>query len=225
MRTDVFEFNGYEATVIIPDDPNGEWVWKTEFLYAFDKAEQELLDLGYTRVYYRVSNMYGSHKAIRLMRAFYHFVKEKYALSEKCHLFGFSRGGLYAFNFALYYPEYVKSVYLDAPVLDLASWPREGSAEREQVYREYSLNDKTIKGFVGSPVNNFAEFFANGIPLLIVAGGADEVVPFEENSEKMIKFAAESGYDIKYIVKQDCKHHPHSLEDVRPIIDFVTNVN
>ena len=222
MRTDVFEFNGYEATVILPDNPNGEWIWKTEFLYAFDKAECELLDLGYTRVYYRVSNMYGCDEAVRLMRAFYHYVREKYRLAEKCNLFGFSRGGLYAYNFALFYPEYVKRVYFDAPVLDLASWPREESAEREQVYRLYSLNSETIKGFVGSPVNNFAEFFSTGIPVLIVAGGADEVVPFEENSGKMIKYAVEHGYHITYVIKPDCKHHPHSLDDVGPIIDFIT---
>ncbi len=222
MRTDIFEFCGYEATVIVPDRPNGEWIWKTEFLYAFDQAERTLLDLGYTRVYYKISNKYGSYKAVRLMRAFYHFVKEKYRLAEKCNLFGFSRGGLYAFNFALAYPEYVSKIYLDAPVLDLNSWPPEGSAEREQVYAEYSLSAETIKTFVGNPVNNLAELFASGIPLLLVAGGADEVVPYNQNSEKLIKFAAENYYDITYIIKPDCKHHPHSLTDVGPIIDFIT---
>ena len=33
-----YSFNGYAATVITPDKPNGKWIWKTEFLYAFDKA-------------------------------------------------------------------------------------------------------------------------------------------------------------------------------------------
>ena len=221
MRTDVFDFNGFEATVIVPDEPCGEWVWKTEFLYAFDKAEQALVDLGYTRVYYRVSNMYGSYKAVRLMHAFYHFVTEKYGLNERCHLFGFSRGGLYAFNFALFYPECVASVYLDAPVLDLNSWPPEGSIEREQVYSEYSLSKDTIKSFSGNPVNNFAEFFSHRLPLLLVAGGADALVPFEENGGRLIKYARERGIDVTLILKPECGHHPHSLEDVAPIVDFV----
>ena len=223
MRTEVFDYNGYEATVILPDSPNGAWIWKTEFLYAFDQAEKALLDLGYTRVYYKISNKYGSYKAIRLMRDFYHFVKEKYGLADKCNLFGFSRGGLYAFNFALFYPEYVKKIYLDAPVLDLNSWPPEGSVERDQVYKEYSLTSETIKSFKGNPVNNLKEFFDNRIPLLLVAGGADEVVDFSENSEKMIKYAAENDIPIASIVKPDCKHHPHSLENVGPIVDFIVN--
>ena len=53
-------YNGHEATVIVPDNANGEWIWKTEFLYAFDAAERALLEKGYTRVYYSVSDKYGS---------------------------------------------------------------------------------------------------------------------------------------------------------------------
>ena len=41
-----YEFNGFKATVITPENPNGKWVWKTEFLYAFDQAERALLDRG-----------------------------------------------------------------------------------------------------------------------------------------------------------------------------------
>ena len=31
-----FEFAGHEATVLIPDNPNGRWIWKTEFFDAFE---------------------------------------------------------------------------------------------------------------------------------------------------------------------------------------------
>ena len=48
MKTETFEVNGYQATVLLPENPNGKWVWKTEFFGAFDTAESELLDLGYT---------------------------------------------------------------------------------------------------------------------------------------------------------------------------------
>ena len=51
MKTEYFNFNGHEATVILPEHPNGKWIWKTEFLDAFDKAEVELNEMGYTRVY------------------------------------------------------------------------------------------------------------------------------------------------------------------------------
>ena len=215
------EFNGYEATVIRPEHPNGKWIWKTEFLTAFDGAERALLDMGYTRVYYRISDKYGSYRAVRLMHDFYHFIVKEYALDPKCILFGFSRGGLYAFNFALFYPEYVDKIYLDAPVLDMRTWPPKGTREREQVYQEYTLNEDTLERFSGHPIENLKEFFDLKIPLLLIAGGADEVVPFEQNSGRMIDYCKENGIAIKSIVKPECKHHPHSLEDVAPIISFV----
>lgn len=221
MRTEEFVFNGHTATVIIPDKPNGKWIWKTEFLYAFDQAEQKLNQMGYTRVYYSISHKYGSYQAVRLMRKFYHHVVEKYSLDKKAYLFGFSRGGLYAFNFALFYPEYVAKVYLDAPVLDMNDWPPKDSNERQQVYEEYCLTEKTLENFNGNPINNLDEFFSLNIPLMIVAGGSDEVVHYDKNSQIVIEYCKKNNIDLVYFVKPECMHHPHSLEDVKPIIDFI----
>lgn len=223
MKEIYFNFNGFEATVLRPENPNGQWIWKTEFLYAFDQAERALLEDGYTRVYYQISNKYGSYNAVRLMRQFYHYVVKEFALDEKCILFGFSRGGLYAFNFALFYPEYVKKMYLDAPVLDMKTWPPKDSVEQGQLFDEYGLNAETLATFQGNPIDNLKEFFALGIPLLIVAGGADEVVPFDKNAGKLLAYCKENGIAVPAIVKPDCKHHPHSLEDVAPIVEFVKN--
>ena len=47
MKKHEFVFNGYNATVLLPDNFNGKWIWKTEFFYAFDQAEQALFDKGY----------------------------------------------------------------------------------------------------------------------------------------------------------------------------------
>ena len=219
--TTTFMFNGHEATVIRPENPNGRWIWKTEFLTAFDQAEVKLVEMGYTRVYYKISDKYGSYHSVRLMHAFYKFVIEEFALDSKCILFGFSRGALYAFNFALFYPECVEKMYLDAPVLDMRNWPPKTSRERQQVYAEYNLTEETIEDFKGHPIENLDEFFSLNIPLLLVAGDADHMVTFEKNAGKMMEYCKEKGIDIISIVKPGCKHHPHSLEDVTPIIDFV----
>lgn len=220
-RIETFEFNGYEATVIIPEKPNGKWIWKTEFLYAFDQAERALLEEGYTRVYYQISDKYGSYNAVRLMKKFYGHVVKRFSLNEQCVLFGFSRGGLYAFNFTLFYPGCVEKIYLDAPVLDLKTWPPKGSIEQGQMFEEYGLNEETLKVFKGNPIDNLKEFFGLAIPLLIIAGGQDEVVPFEKNAGKLIQYCKDENIDITVIIKEECKHHPHSLEKVEPIVGFV----
>lgn len=222
MKTEKFEYNGYQATVIIPDNPNGRWVWKTEFFYAFDQAERALLNDGFTRVYYQISNKYGGPDAVRLMHLFHLHLIESYPfLRKKALLFGFSRGGLYAFNYALYYPEYVEKVYLDAPVLDMKSWPEKDSPEQAQMFGEYCLNEETLLRFCGNPVDKMAEYFDLKIPTLIVAGDADEVVPLNENAGRMIEFCEQNKIPLIYTVKPGCKHHPHSLEDVSFIVDFI----
>lgn len=221
MQKHEFIFEGNNATVIIPDNFHGEWIWKTEFLYAFDQAERALTDEGYARVYYEISDRYGSYKAVRMMHSFYRYVIEKFQLNDKCHLFGFSRGGLYAFNFALYYPEYVASVYLDAPVLDMKSWPLKGSIEQAQLFEEYTLTTETLKKFKDNPVDNLEEFFSLNIPLLLIAGEKDELVDFSQNSGKVIAYCKQKGIAIDCIVKENCGHHPHSLENVQPIIEFI----
>ena len=217
-----FEYNGYMATVIVPDNPNGEWIWKTEFLYAFDQAERALLESGYTRVYYAISDKYGSYKAVRLMRNFHKYLLKKFDfLQEKCSLFGFSRGGLYAFNYALFYPESVSKIYLDAPVLNVKSWPISGSIEQKQLFEEYNLNEETFKTFKDSPIDHLEEFARYNIPVLLVVGCKDTLVPFCENGQIMMDYYRANGYEIACILKEECDHHPHSLEDVTPIIEFL----
>lgn len=226
-ETLTYQFNGHDVVVIRPENPNGKWIWKTEFLHAFDQAEAKLLELGYTRVYYQISDRYGDYKAIRLMHHFYEHVTEKFGLDKKCFLFGFSRGGLYAFNYTLFYPETVSGVYLDAPVLDLTTWPRKDAVGTEmrtcydQMLDCYTLCDETVAKFNDSPIRNLEEFFKLEIPLLLVAGDSDQVVDFEKNSNTLIRYCRDNGIPLEYYVKPGCKHHPHSLDDVTPIIRFV----
>ncbi len=220
MKEINFEFNGYNGTILMPDNFNGKWIWKTEFFYAFDKAEQELFSMGYARVYYQISNMYGNGKSIRLMHKFHKYIAKEYNLTEKPILFGFSRGGLYAFNYALYYPEYVSKVYLDAPVLDLKDWPKVGNYIHHDMLKKMNLDETTLTYFDENPTDNFAEYFSYNIPTLLVAGQKDSVVNFYFNSCQMIDFCKANGVLLEYIVKPECDHHPHSLEDVQPIIEF-----
>jgi alpha-beta hydrolase superfamily lysophospholipase len=103
----------------------------------------------------------------------------------------------------------------------MRTWPLHPSKEREEVYAEFGLNKETIETFGGHPVENLPEYFSLKIPTLLVAGDADEVVPYEANSKKMIDYCEAEGIPLTYFVKPECLHHPHSLEDVSPIIKFV----
>ena len=225
MRNEEFEFGGYKGYVVIPDNPNGKWIWKTEFFHAFEASEVALFELGYTRVYYKISDMYGSSYAVRLMHEFHKYIVEKYSLEPTANLFGFSRGGLYAFNYALFYPECVRTVYLDAPVMDLSSWPKKDTVEQKQFFEIYNVTADTLASFKDSPVHHIPEYTAHGIPTLLVVGGVDESVPYEENSKALVDWCEKNSLPLDFHYKPECGHHPHSLEDVSPIVEFIEKHN
>lgn len=220
MKKDVYEFNGHEATILIPNNPNGEWIWKTEFFYAFDKLEEDLFSDGFTRVYYQISDKYGSPNSIEFMHEFYLDLVKRYELDKKCIMIGYSRGGLYAFNFALKYPDCVKKMYLDSPVLDLRSWPKKKDDRvlYGQVLKEYGFhNDEELVNYRLYPVYRLDEYFSLGIPTLLVCGKDDTLVSHDVNSKLMIDYAIKNNVsNFYYYVKcgtstEGGNHHPHSF--------------
>ncbi|MCQ2456269.1 MAG: alpha/beta hydrolase [Clostridia bacterium] len=223
----VFELNGHEADVILPKEANGYWIWRAEFLGAFDTVDVEMVRRGYTLVYYAICDMYGSPEAVRLMKGFFDFCTEELGLYKKTVLFGFSRGGLYSANFALKYPDCVSVLYLDAPVLDLKSWPGGLGvglgAERcfNECMEQLGLDRSTILAYRRNPVDRIGELIENRTPVALVAGDADLDVPLRENGAHLAEAYAETDVPLLYIVKPGCAHHPHSVEDPTAVADFI----
>ena len=165
--THEYIFNGYKAHVVVPENPNGKWIWKAEYLGAFDKAELALIEEGYTHVFYELRFMYGCYKLQRLMHKFHLDVIERFNLEKKCILIGMSVGGWYSFNYALAYPEYVEKVCLDAPALDpydiYSNFTGENVQSYERMMACYGLTRETVKDYKDFPIHNFKEFFDQNI--------------------------------------------------------------
>ncbi|MDF2675692.1 MAG: hypothetical protein K0R09_3964 [Clostridiales bacterium] len=221
-----FTVNERLGFIIVPHNPisDKKWIWRAEFFGAFDTADRALLAKGWYIAYYDVSNMYGSPRAIRLMKDFFEIVTTEFSLSKKTVLFGFSRGGLYSVNYALTYPEDIACLYLDAPVLRIQSWPRscvKAQKEWHECMDCYGLTEETADSFCENPLDRVSEIAVYGIPILIIAGDSDEIVPYTENGQIFAQLFLTYGGVIKTIVKKGVKHHPHSLEDPLPIIEFI----
>ena len=166
--------------------------------------------------------MYGCPYAVKKMEKFRQFLAFKFKLNEKPVLFGFSRGGLYAVNYALKYHYNVSALYLDAPVLDLKSWPyKNNKREWNEALDAYGMTEKEMLEFKGNPLDNAEKLAECGVPLLLVAGDSDDVVPYSENGEPFVKRFKAAGGSAEVIIKPGCGHHPHSLENPQPIVDFV----
>ena len=225
-----FTVAGRAALVVKPANaaPGRPWIWRTEFFGHEPQGDIALLGRGWHVAYFKVSNMYGHPDAVALMEKFHAHAVREFALAPRAVLEGFSRGGLYAVNFAAAHPDKTAALYLDAPVLDIRSWPGgkgKGKGDARcwaQALEIYGLTEETAKDFKDSPLDKVSALAKHRIPILFIAGDADEIIPYEENTKIFAgKYRAE-GAPVEVIVKPGVNHHPHSLKDPAPIVDFLT---
>ena len=226
-----FEVGGRKSFIVCPEHPlpGNPWVWRTEFFGAFDIVDRALLDQGWHLAYHSASSMYGNPESIRNFDEFYQVAVQEYHMNEKVVLFGFSRGGLYAFNFALKYPDRVKVIYLDAPVLDLKSWPGglgHGVGDVKcyhEAVTQLGYTEENFAEYHENPLDNTEKLAAHNIPIIIVYGDSDEVVPYDENALPFFHRYRAAGGDIEMIGKRNCNHHPHSLDVPEPVVWFIND--
>lgn len=226
-----FTLAGCEAWVVEPQQPRADaaWSWCMEFPDAFTTrcAAPELLKAGFHHAHIKVGNTFGAPAAQEKFRAF-HAELTRRGLAQRAVLIGISRGGLYAHRFAAENAGCVSLIYGDAPVLDFKSWPAgfgkgKGSpkdwASLKQLYAFPS--DTEAKAYRGNPVDSLSPLAEAKIPLLYVVGDADDVVPVAENTALVESRYTALGGRVKVIHKPGIGHHPHGLEDPRPVVDFI----
>ena len=224
-----FKFEGHDAKIVFPEiaEKQRHWIWRARFWGHEPQTEIALLKKGFHLVYVDAPEYCGNNQAVTLWNHFYDFLLEKYQLNPKTVLEGFSRGGLYIYNWGSENTGKVACIYADAPVCDMRSWPGgkgkgAGSPSDWKLHLEaYNLTEETIGNFRGMPVFNAEKLARAGVPVLHVVGAADSIVPVDENTYLLEKTYREAGGDIKIIVKEGNGHHPHSLKDPAPIVRFI----
>ena len=224
-----FKVDGRACLLVVPKTaaPGHPWMWRTEFFGHEPQGDLALLAKGWHVAYMDVQNMYGAPVALDHMDKFYEHLTKEYGLSSKAVPEGFSRGGLFAFNWAARHPDRVACLYGDAPVCDFKSWPggkgkgKGSPGDWAKCLSVYGLTEAQALEYKLNPVDNLAPLAQAKIAILIVCGDADDVVPMPENARLMEERYKKLGGEIKLIVKPGCGHHPHSLKDPAPIVEFV----
>lgn len=221
-----FEFNGRAANIVVPANPlpGKPWIWRPAFFGAFPEVDLAMLALGYYVVHYDLAFLYGSPRSQDLGTRFYDAMIKYYDLSKKVILEGFSRGGLFAVNWAAANPEKVSCIYLDAPVCDINSWPgRDRNELWQEFLKEWNLSESDMNGFAGNPIDNLKPLAAAGIPMIVVAGDSDKTVPYEKNGAVLVSRYKKMKGKVEVIIKEGCDHHPHSLPAPAPIVRFLVD--
>ncbi len=224
-----FKVDGRDCLLALPKAAAGgkPWIWRTEFFGHEPQADLALLAKGFHVAYMNVQNMYGAPVALDHMDKFYQHLTTAVGLGPKTVLEGFSRGGLFALNWAARNPDKVACIYNDAPVCDFKSWPAgkgKGKGSRgdwQQCLKAYGLTEAEALAYKGNPVDNLEAMAKAKIPLLHICGDADDVVPIDENTRLLEARYRKLGGPITVIAKSGVGHHPHSLKDPTPIVAFV----
>jgi pimeloyl-ACP methyl ester carboxylesterase len=224
-----FPCDGRPATVVLPRQPapGRPWLWRGEFFGAFATVDEALLGRGWHVAYLDCRNTFGSPETLGHLSAFYRTLVQGQGLHRRPVLLGMSRGGLYVYRWAAANPDKVGLIYGDAPVCDVKSWPAgkgkgKGSPKDWALFQQvYGLTEAQALAWKGNPIDQLAPLARARIPILHVVGDADDVVPVEENTAILKQRYEKLGGHVEVIVKKGIGHHPHSLSDPTPIVDYI----
>lgn len=222
---DSFLFDGKRAKVVLPEKPNGKWIFKTEYFGAFPDFEEAMLEKGYTVVNIENQTRWCLDSDTERQNRFIEYAIAKYDLNDKGILCGMSCGGMQAIYLSAKHPEHVACAYLDAPVVNRLSCPCAVGRTADGMYEEMvKATGWTVKSLLNSreqPLDYIDKMIENGIPCILVCGDSDNTVPYDENGVNVTNKYEASGLPFKLFLKRGCDHHPHGLETPDPVIEFV----
>jgi lysophospholipase L1-like esterase len=222
-----FKLNGTDCKIAKPRVPakGAPWIWRARFWEHEPQFDVAMLELGWHIVYCNVEDLFGSPEAVERWNTCYKKTQQM-GLNPKPVLEGMSRGGLISHNWAVANPDKVAGIIADNAVMDFTSWPGgfgtgTGSTRSwPTCLAAYGLaDDAAAKAYDKQPVDTVGQLAKAGIPLLYLIGLSDNVVPPAENAQKALKIL--EGYPkVQVIEKPGLGHHPHSLPNPAPMVDF-----
>jgi hypothetical protein len=175
-----------------------------------DKAEQwmheQFLAAGVAVAGVDVGEAFGSPQSHTTFDALYRELTEKRGFARQCCLLGRSRGGLAVSSWAIARPEWIAGLVGIYPVFDLRSYP--SIAKAAPAYG-LSVDELTARNDELNPVSRLGTLAKAGIPVLLLHGDVDKVVPLEANSDRLLKQYRDANLDslVRLIVLKGQGHN------------------
>lgn len=149
---------------------------------------------------------YGGPEGRRLMSALHSELTSKRGFAAKPVLLGRSRGGLWVSNWAIENPDKVAGIAGIYPVFDLRSYPNLARAAPA-----YKLTAEALASELAqhNPIARAQVLAEAKIPVCLIHGDVDKVVPLEANSAALAEVYAKAGAKdlVELIVPQGQGHN------------------
>ena len=186
---------------------------------------------GYNLVYLKNITRWGHSEDFEKKFRLSQFLTKEYGFLPTCATVGMSCGGLHSVYLAAKYPQMVSVMYLDAPVLNLLSCPaymglppaskEAGENFWNEFYGARGISRSELICRRDHPIDMAHILLEHKIPIILVSGDSDKTVPYVENGALLETYYKENGGEIEVHIKKGGDHHPHGLQDVRIIADFI----
>lgn len=214
INGETFVLDGRPAFRMLPEKAAGDpaakpWIFYGPTLNAYpDQAEnwmhQQFIDAGIAIAGVDVGEAYGSPAAFPWFEALYQkMVADGY--STRPVLLGRSRGGLWVSSWAIAHPERVAGIAGIYPVYDFTTFP---GLEKAAPAYNLSPTELTARLDELNPIRRAETLARAKIPVFIIHGTDDKVVPLAENSGTLEKIYETAGAgDLIEVMKAKGQGH------------------
>lgn len=227
-----FEFEGHTAWVVEPNKPGKAlkgarpWTWTMQWAEAFvDRTGVlDLLAEGWHHVTIEAFDTRADAEGLKLFADFQKFLVEKLGFEPQANLVGMSWGGFFSIRYTDAYPQNVRRIYLDAPLLSFQEWGGD-DAGRVGPWASDQPADGRWENDPRMPVNMAGSIAKAGIPIKLLYGGQDQTVNPKLNCEVFIERFKAAGGQAAVECRGGFGHHPHGVDPDKTsqITDFFKN--
>ncbi len=225
---ETFEIDGHKAFVYAAPKPvkGKPWLWYAPALKGVPLVGRKLyfeslMHAGISIAGYDIGEVRGAPASTAKFSLFYDEMVRR-GWSPKPILLGQSRGGMMMLAWAMRTPEKVRAFAGIYPVCNLASWPLKRS--KDATLADFAMPETELVAQLGqfNPVDNLQGLLANKVPMFVVHGDSDVVVPYDDNT-RLLKERYEAGggpITVKLIPGEGHKVSP-SFFECQELVDFV----
>lgn len=155
---------------------------------------EKFLDAGIAVAGIDIGEAYGSPKGREQFTALYDELTKNRGYATKCCLLGRSRGGLWVTSWASDHPEKVAGLAGIYPVFDFRTYP---SIARAAGAYGMTAAELEAKASELNPIERVPILAKAKIPVFIIHGDDDKVVPLKENSQTFVEHYKAAGAEDK----------------------------
>lgn len=225
---ETFEIEGGKAFIIAAPKPaeGRPWVWYAPTMKSVSQKSlkfyfETFTNAGISVAGFDQGEVRGAPGSSAKFTAF-HGEMVRRGWSPKPILLGQSRGGMMMLAWAMRNPDKVRAFVGIYPVCNLASWPLKSS--KAQTLADYGLPEaefvSRLREF--NPVDNLAGLMAAKVPMFVVHGDSDKVVPLDDNT-RILKERYETGggnITVK-VIPGEGHQETASFFQCKELVDFV----